>query len=858
MQKIKIVGLIFLFSTLLLLIPARAQTGSQTLINNSEITDPGNGLGLGLYFTVVDSAGRPLPEVQPRSALIVLDDGSSYDVQTEQVDTPLYITLLLDASGSMRPVAEDMKQAAIRAIERVPDGANIAVVSFNEELQVLQEFTTGTNRAINALKNYQPLDDKGTCVYDSAYTVIQDMLQAVNDPTARRALVLFTDGRDELHRGQGDTCSTHSYAEVLGLVEEDNRVSIHTIGLVGGDFNIDRDELEDMASATGGFSAIGDQTNLADLFRQIMDGLSSQWLASTTLFTTQGEHTATLIVTLQNGALLEPDAITFTAPFDTSQLAATEAQPTTPPPSVQIRSVTCNGRDRTISVETVVGNGGGISQFRFDLRDAGNNRDELGTRAAPLEPIEVFDTPDLAGGQYTVVIYAFDADGNEIARSGEERCTYAPPTSTPTPSPTPTQPTSTPLPVGANLDNVQFDATTQVFRLFMRLNQLDQIGSLRVEVVNASTSSLEKTYNPAVGEVVEVPIDELSPGDYNVTVISLGSTGEELSRSSRTITKTPPTATPTPESMVVRINPQPPAPGATELLVNVEIREQEQGTQYLVKLTNPNKFTESFTFIPPPYDSFRLPLTKLSEPGQYELVLEVQDANGTKLAEALVAFTYTPPPTPTATPEPPPPPPPPPGTPWAIIILIAAVIVSLIVFLAWYIRSSSKPTKGNTFLSELTGMQNVPSPLTNTSESDNDRTNIEFDPEATNAVPQMLLPLATFRVQQSLDVEKQGTTFTITHVPFRLGRSGRGDLNFNDKNVSRPHVEITYRDGLFYIADLNSTHGTLIGTAVLDKNGMPVQLNDGVVITLGKTTILEFHQEQTAGFDPHQTNIEER
>ena len=112
------------FPTIIL---AQGPGPSQIVINYPEVTDTGDALQLGLYFTITDNAGHVVTNANVQAAKIQLDDGQRDDnAQVEQPTTPFYITLVLDASGSMGGAAEAMRQAdwSHRSWAGGPSGAN--------------------------------------------------------------------------------------------------------------------------------------------------------------------------------------------------------------------------------------------------------------------------------------------------------------------------------------------------------------------------------------------------------------------------------------------------------------------------------------------------------------------------------------------------------------------------------------------------------------------------------------------------------------------------------------------------------------------------------------------------------------
>lgn len=308
-QGIRILALILLFGALAPL-AAWAQAAGGMVINYPEVREEPDALALNVYFTVVDREGRPISNASIDSATIqIVGDAITYPAQTEKPQSPLYIALVLDASGSMGGAINDMRQAASQAISSMPEEARVAVVRFNEGIDKVQDFTDNKERVVSAINSVNT-EARGTCLYDAAYQAIEWVNEAArNTPQARRAVILFTDGRDELVAGDPQPCSRHTYQEVIDLARQGSaQTPLHTIGMSGGQ-NINAAELRSMAGETGGLAAIGNQAALSEMFRQVVSGLRSQWVASTRLYPRAGTHPATLSVTLREGTVL---ASTFT------------------------------------------------------------------------------------------------------------------------------------------------------------------------------------------------------------------------------------------------------------------------------------------------------------------------------------------------------------------------------------------------------------------------------------------------------------------------------------------------------------------------------------------------------------------
>lgn len=891
-----VMGVILL--SLLLLAPVYAQTPAQVIINYPETTEGEEIFTLGLYFTITDSSGRVVPEAEVESAVVVLDDGGRYEAQVEQPSTPFYITLVLDASGSMAGAAETMRQAAIQAINDAPEEARFAVIRFNEKVEVLQEFTEDRNSAINAIGEVRPVNLSGTCLYDAAFTAVQLM---GNAPQGRRAIIVFTDGRDET--AQGNACSQHVFGDVIDLaVNPGSRVPLHTIGLSTSEQRINTAELRDMARSTGGLSAIGDQEALPALFEEIMNGLKSQWLAVIQAYPTAGEHTATLMVRLADGTSLQPAVTTFTVSRD--YFIPTEVPPTPTPirVSLQIESASFDLEQEKILLDVTARGEEIIEEYRFEFFDENGLSQGLFTVPSPIPKPVVLSSAELPDGRMHIVLRAVGRDGQFIEwldrdEKPADRAEYEFTIVRPTPTPAPGTPT--PEPVEVTINNIGYDQATDIISLDLTLVGQNKMGSLEIVLINSRTRQRSAVYTADPAETVEVSGEGLVPLEkYDVQVIAQSPTGENLVRSEEKEFTYTPLLTPTPTSSPT------PSPTATPKPIKVEISSiaLDESAQKIVIgiITEDEDRIDSFElqlrdstsgfvigdFIhePPPYDTMSIPLGTIPG-GEYTAILRAFDENGSLLIEAdPVSFKLTPPPTPTqvpsATPTFTPTPTPTPGiidrasdavrdNP-VLGIVVGLVALALLVVLFLLVRPRRRPKTGTDFLSAQTGFYHLPSagaeaapsPPEAAPKARGQETSLQLelpdDSDKTNIMPQSLLPPTTLTVTQSPDPARVGHSVLITHVPFRIGRSAgdKNDLAFDeDKSISRNHATISYENDYFYITDNNSGNGTRVDNERLAP-GKPHMLLSGARVTFGTGTVVIFETEEgtLARFDPEKTD----
>jgi VWFA-related protein len=106
------------------------------------------------------------------------------------VNTPFYVVLMLDTSDSTREKLPQIQQAAIAFLSQLGPRDRVKIISFDEEIHDLNEFTSDQTVLRRAIE--QTRTGQGTRVYDAVQTAL-DVLRPIQQ---RKAIVLFTDGVD--------------------------------------------------------------------------------------------------------------------------------------------------------------------------------------------------------------------------------------------------------------------------------------------------------------------------------------------------------------------------------------------------------------------------------------------------------------------------------------------------------------------------------------------------------------------------------------------------------------------------------------------------------------------------------------
>ena len=270
--------------------PEEVDSGDIIRVNTTLITMP---------VTAMDRDGRYVPNLQ-KEDFRIWEDGVEQDVAFFQsVDKPFSVVLMLDTSPSTKFRLEDIQDAAISFVDQLRSDDKVMVVSFNDDIRILSEFTTDRRRLHRAIQ-YAETDD-GTRLYDAVDMVINQQLSRVQ---GRKAIVLFTDGVDTTSRRADFYTNVTDAQELDALIytvqyntRQDMNVPMGRIdiwgtilgGVFGGgrrssrgtarnDYEVADRYLLELANSTGGREYKADSLeNMSQAFANVAEELRRQY-----------------------------------------------------------------------------------------------------------------------------------------------------------------------------------------------------------------------------------------------------------------------------------------------------------------------------------------------------------------------------------------------------------------------------------------------------------------------------------------------------------------------------------------------------------------------------------------------------
>jgi VWFA-related protein len=161
----------------------------------------------------MDRDGRYVPNLR-KEDFRLWEDGTEQQVAFfSSVDKPFSVVLMIDTSGSTRMRLDAIQDAAIAFTNQLRSDDRVMIVSFDDQIRVLSQFTSDRGRLRDAIRRTEPGD--GTKLYDAVDLV---MNQHLSNVSGRKAIVLFTDGVDTTSRHASYASNVRDAEELDALV----------------------------------------------------------------------------------------------------------------------------------------------------------------------------------------------------------------------------------------------------------------------------------------------------------------------------------------------------------------------------------------------------------------------------------------------------------------------------------------------------------------------------------------------------------------------------------------------------------------------------------------------------------------
>ncbi len=142
----------------------------------------------------------------------IAEDGVAQEIAFfGKVAAPFHVVLMLDTSSSTQDKLREIQQAASAFVDQLQPADRVKVISFDDYVKDLNEFTSNRDILRKAINGTRP--GQGTKVYDA----VELALNTIRNIRGRKAIVLFSDGMD-WHSDQATFDGTLRWLDEEGVV----------------------------------------------------------------------------------------------------------------------------------------------------------------------------------------------------------------------------------------------------------------------------------------------------------------------------------------------------------------------------------------------------------------------------------------------------------------------------------------------------------------------------------------------------------------------------------------------------------------------------------------------------------------
>jgi hypothetical protein len=158
-----------------------------------------------------DRGGLYIPDLA-KEEFNLIEDGVKQEIAfLAQTTAPFHVILMLDTSASTQEKLRLIQQAAYAFVQQLQPADRVKIISFDDRVNDLNEFTNDRNVLKSAINNTR--SGQGTKVYDAMALA----LSSVRTIKGRKAIVIFTDAVD-WHSDEATFNSTVRWLDEEGVI----------------------------------------------------------------------------------------------------------------------------------------------------------------------------------------------------------------------------------------------------------------------------------------------------------------------------------------------------------------------------------------------------------------------------------------------------------------------------------------------------------------------------------------------------------------------------------------------------------------------------------------------------------------
>jgi VWFA-related protein len=226
-----------------------------------------------LTFTVTDHHDHFVRNLAA-SDFTILDNGEAPRRITyfeSQSELPLRVAIVIDSSDSVTYAFDLEKQSAAAFLKRIMrQTSDLAlVVGFNQEVRLAQELANDRHILFQAIKTLRSGGE--TAIYDAVSAASQELAKLRETQTARRAIILITDGEDN---------RSHVTLKQMEEIVQRNECAVYVMSISLERGRNSDQQMKELSEVTGGNFFHARAEDLTSAFSKIDKELRSQYVVS--------------------------------------------------------------------------------------------------------------------------------------------------------------------------------------------------------------------------------------------------------------------------------------------------------------------------------------------------------------------------------------------------------------------------------------------------------------------------------------------------------------------------------------------------------------------------------------------------
>ena len=124
---------------------------------------------------------------------VILEDGTKQQVTHFSQDSlPLSVLLLIDRGGCLDPFGTEVHRASSAALARLKETDEVAVMTYEDNAELLQEFTRDRSQVEAALERIPKQDEWADHCLNKAIAKAADYMMTSGNPVGRRVIIVIT------------------------------------------------------------------------------------------------------------------------------------------------------------------------------------------------------------------------------------------------------------------------------------------------------------------------------------------------------------------------------------------------------------------------------------------------------------------------------------------------------------------------------------------------------------------------------------------------------------------------------------------------------------------------------------------